>query len=171
MMSLVQTANRVTRLATLAFALAVSGPAAFAQQPTAAATATAGELVKVTGSTLLFESLIPGVIEQAKNLFLQQNPNLAKDLNEVAAKMRSDMAARQAELNNEVIRLYASSFTEQELKEILAFYSSASGKKLLAVQPAVVDGSMKFAQTWANKLSEEVLAKMREEMKKKGHAL
>jgi hypothetical protein len=30
---------------------------------------------------------------------------------------------------------------------------------------------MAFAQTWANKLSDEVIAKMRDEMKKKGHQL
>jgi hypothetical protein len=30
---------------------------------------------------------------------------------------------------------------------------------------------MKFAQSWANKLSEEVVAKMREELKKRGHTL
>ena len=30
---------------------------------------------------------------------------------------------------------------------------------------------MSFAQTWANKLSDEVIAKMRAEMKKKGHDL
>ena len=35
----------------------------------------------------------------------------------------------------------------------------------------MVDSSMKFAQTWANTLSEEVVAKMRDELKKRGHNL
>jgi hypothetical protein len=35
----------------------------------------------------------------------------------------------------------------------------------------VVDDSMKFAQDWANKLSDQVVAKMRDELKKRGHAL
>jgi hypothetical protein len=30
---------------------------------------------------------------------------------------------------------------------------------------------MKFAQDWANKLSDEVVAKMREELKKRGHPM
>ena len=30
---------------------------------------------------------------------------------------------------------------------------------------------MKFAQDWANKLSDQVIAKMRDEMKKRGHAI
>jgi hypothetical protein len=163
--------HRTVRLAAVAVALALASPGAYAQQPSPAALAAAKEIVNVTGTTSLFAPLISGVVEQAKLLFLQQNPNLSKDLNEVALKMRTDLAPRMNELNAEVVRLYASSFNDQELKEILAFYSSPAGKKLLAEQPRVVDTSMKFAQEWANKLSEEVIGKMREEMKKKGHAL
>jgi hypothetical protein len=40
---------------------------------------------------------------------------------------------------------------------------------MLAQQPNVIDASMKFAQDWANKLSEQVTVQMREELKKKGH--
>ena len=170
-MRFMQFPQRAVRLAAVAVALALAIPGAYAQQPSAAALASAKEIVTVTGTTSLFTPLISGVVEQAKLLFLQQNPNLSKDLNEVALKMRTDLAPRMNELNAEVIRLYASSFNDQELKEILAFYSTPAGKKLLAEQPRVVDASMKFAQEWANKLSEEVIGKMREEMKKKGHAL
>ena len=67
--------------------------------------------------------------------------------------------------------IYATYFTEQELKDVLAFYKTPAGKKLIAEQPKVVDASMKFAQDWANKLSDEVIAKMRDELKKRGHAL
>jgi len=41
----------------------------------------------------------------------------------------------------------------------------------LTEQPKMVDDSMKFAQDWANKLSDQVVAKMRDELKKRGHAL
>ena len=33
------------------------------------------------------------------------------------------------------------------------------------------DVSLKFAQDWANKLSDQVIADMRDELKKRGHAL
>ena len=165
--------HRAACLATIAIAMAVAIPAAHAQpqKPSAAAMATANELITVTGATQLFNPLIAGVVEQAKLLFLQQDPGLSKDVNEVAAKLRTDLQPRFSELSGEVARLYATNFTEQDLKAILAFYKSPAGQKLLAEQPKVVDGSMKFAQNWANKLSDEVIAKMRDELKKKGHAL
>jgi hypothetical protein len=170
-MNVIQAIKRAARPAAVAIALVAFSPAAHSQQPSAAAMATAKELVKVTGATDLFNPLIAGVVEQAKLLFLQQDPSLIKDLNEVAAKLRSDLTPRFAEVTDEVARLYASHFTDQELKDIFAFYQSPVGKKLLAQQSQVIDASMKFAQTWANKLSDEVVAKMRAEMKKKGHAL
>lgn len=164
--------SRFTRWAAIAAALALSAPAANAQQkPSPAALLTAGEIVTATGAMALFNPLIPGVVEQAKGLFLQQDPSLAKDLNEIAAKMRSDLAPRLSELSGQLAKTYAEHFTEQELKDLLVFYKSPVGKKLILEQPKIGDASLRFAQDWANKLSDEVVKKMREELKKKGHAL
>ena len=54
---------------------------------------------------------------------------MSKDLNEIAAKLRSDLAPRFSELSAEVARNYATRFTEQELKDMLAFYKSPAGKR------------------------------------------
>ena len=170
-MSIFLALQRAARPAAVAVMLVAFGPAAHAQQPPAAEIATAKELIAATGATAMFNPLVAGVIEQAKLLYLQQDPALAKDLNEVAAKMRTDLQPRFGEISNEVAVLYAKNFTEQELKDILAFYKTPAGQKLLKAQPNIIASSMDFARNWANKLSEEVVVKMREEMKKKGHNL
>lgn len=170
-MSAFQAIQRVGRLVLAAVVLAVFIPAAHAQQPSAASIAVAKQLIATTGATTVFNPLIAGVVEQAKLLFLQQDPGLAKDLNEVAAKLRTDLQPRFSEISDAVAKAYASNFSEQELKDILAFYQTPAGKKFLEAQPKVIDASMAFAQTWANKLSDEVIAKIRDEMKKRGHAL
>jgi hypothetical protein len=54
---------------------------------------------------------------------------------------------------------------------VLAFYKTPVGMKLLAEQPKVGEEGLKFAQDWANALSDQVIAKMRDELKKRGHAL
>jgi len=170
-MSIIEAIRRAGWVAAISACLVAFGPPAYSQQPSAAALATAKELVAATDATLVFNPLIAGVVEQAKLLFLQQNPALAKDLNEIAAQIRTDLAPRFVDINNEVALLYAQHFTDQELKAILTFYQSPAGKKLLKQQPIVVDASMHFAQDWANKLSDEVIAKMRTELKKRGHNL
>jgi hypothetical protein len=153
----------------LGLILVLPGAPANAQQPSPGAIATAKEVITVKGAAAVYAPVVPGVIEQAKGVFLQSNPNLSKDLNEVAAKLRAEYAARSEEIVNDVAKLYASRFTEQELKDTLAFYKSPLGRKLLVEEPAVLDQSMRNAQTWANRFSEEVIGKIRAEMKKRGH--
>jgi hypothetical protein len=149
--------------------VAMASPAAFAAD--AASIATAKQILVVTGASTVFSPLIAGVVEQARLLYMQQNPALGKDLSEIATKMRADLQPRFSELTDEMAKLYADAFTPQEMKEILAFYQSPTGKKLLDTQPKLVDASMSFAQNWANKLSDEVTAKMREELVKRGHKM
>ena len=86
--------------------------------------------MKLTGATTLFNTLVPGVIEQSKNLFLQQNPGLAGDLNEISAKMRTDLTPRLNELYNEVAKIFAEHFTEQELKDLVVFLQFADRQEI-----------------------------------------
>lgn len=144
---------------------------AAAQQPTAAGVSMAKEILEVKGSLTMFEPIVPGVIETAKNILVQQNPNLQKDLTEAAATLRTQLAPRSNELKEEIAKLYAARFTEAELKEALTFFKSSIGKKLVAEEPRFVEASLGRAQDWSNRLSEDVLTKIRAEMKKKGHNL
>jgi len=151
-------------------AAVVFGGSAFAQsQPSAEAVDTARQIIALKGGENIFNTLIPGVIEQGRYMFEQQNPNLGNALREVAGKLRNEFAPRQAELNSEVAKVYASRFTEKEMKDLLAFYQSPLGRKLISEEPKAIDQSMTYAQDWARKLSDEVVAKMRVEMKKLGH--
>jgi hypothetical protein len=156
-------------LLALGLALTLGVAAAAAQQPSPSAVATAKEVITAKGASGLYSPLVSGVIERSKGVLLQTNPMLSKDLNEVAAKLHKDYAPRSAEILNEVAKLYASRFTEQELKDALAFYKSPLGRKLVIEEPNILDQSMKTAQTWAEGLSQEIIAKMRAEMKKRGH--
>jgi hypothetical protein len=144
---------------------------ASAQQATPASVSVAKEVLESKAGLTMFEPIVPGVIETAKNVFLQQSPNLQKDLNEVAAALRTQLAPRTNELKDEIAKIYAARFTEAELKELLAFFKSPLGKKLLQEEPRFVETSLGRAQDWSNRLSEEVMVKIRSEMKKKGHNL
>ncbi len=159
----------VVRAALIAVGFTLSTVIAGAQQPSPAAMAVAKELVTVKGAKAMYEPLVTGIVEKAKGVFLQTNPMLSKDLNEVAAKLRADFAPRGEEVVNETARLYTTRFTEQELKDALAFYKSPLGRKLMSQEPAIADQSMRSAASWADKLSEEVISRMRAEMRKRGH--
>ena len=59
--------------------------------PSANAIALAKEIIIIKASAAGFDAVGPAVIEKVKSLFLQTNPMLQKDLNEVAAKLRAGL--------------------------------------------------------------------------------
>jgi uncharacterized protein len=151
-------------------ALAQQPPTA-AQQPSTNAILLAREIIFAKGGNRIYEPVIAEVIDRAKGVLVQTNPMLSRDLNEVAAKVRSDSAPRVGEILSEVAKMYAARFTERELKDALAFYKSPLGQKIIVQEPAILDASVAFAQDWVSRFSEQVLAQMRNEMKKRGHDL
>ena len=52
---------------------------------------------------------------------------------------------------------------------MLAFYKTPLGKKIIDSEPKAGEESTKRAQVWIDKYADEVMAKMRAEMRKKGH--
>jgi uncharacterized protein len=146
--------------------------AAQAQQPSPAAIAVAREVIITKGATALTQPLVLGVIESAKNVFVPTNPNLTRELNDVATALHKELDAKS---NNEVVeqmaRAYAARFTDQELKDLLVFYKTPLGQKFIKEEPAAIEDGLKNAQRWAEAFSETVMARIRTDMQKKGHPL
>jgi uncharacterized protein len=160
----------VARAALLGLAL-VAAAAAQAQQPSPAALASARELMDLKGVKSLVEPVVSGVIQQTTGTILQTNPGLTKDLQEVSTQLRNEYQPRVAEMTNEIVQLYAQRFNEQELKDAIAFYKSAAGKKMLAEEPRILDATYARLQQWAMQFQNEVMNRVRAEMKKRGHNL
>jgi hypothetical protein len=137
--------------------------------PSASALATARELVETKGGGAMFDPVIISVVEQTKGALLQTNPQLAKDLNDVATQLRTEFAPRRDELMAQAAKFYAERFSEQELKDLLAFYKSPLGKKMTQIEPQVLDQTFNYVQDWGQRTSEQVMNRFRAEMKKKGH--
>ncbi len=159
------------RAVLVAFAFIAFLAPAQAQQPSANAIAIAKEIIALKGTAHMFDPVVPNLVDKTKAMLLQTNPMLSKDLNEVAAKLRTELAPRTSELLDQMAKLYAAAFTEQELKDALTFYKSAVGKKITTTEPRVLEQAFEQTDKWSDKFAEEVFARMRAEMKKKGHDL
>jgi hypothetical protein len=164
-------ASRLAALAVVLLACTMLNGVANAQQPAASAIAAAKELVELKGAAQMFDPVVSGVVEQTKGALLQTNPQLSRDLNDVGNQLRNEFAPRRADLMNEAAKFYATRFTEPELKEIVAFYKTAAGKKMLVQEPLVLDETINFIQQWQGRVGEDVMNRFRAEMKKKGHNL
>jgi uncharacterized protein len=142
-----------------------------AASPSPASILLAKQIIQIKGEDKLFAPLVRGVVEKVKDQFMQTNFMWAKDLNEVAVQLEKEYAPRADELVDASARIYASHFTEAELKQILTFYQSPVGRKLIQEEPKAIEESMANAGNWGTNLSGDVMNKMREEMKKRGHNL
>jgi len=148
---------------------AAQGAANTAHPPSQASILLAKQILQIKHADAIFAPLVRGVVIKTRDFFLQTNFMWGKDLNEVADDLIKQYSARTSELLNDAARIYASHFTEPELKELLAFYQSPLGQKVIMEEPKAADESMAMAGSWADKLSEEIIDKMRAEMKKRGH--
>src|SRR5271155_898184 len=135
-------------------AVAVAGvatrPAAAAANPSPAAILIAKQIAQLKDVRALFDPLVRGVVDKVKNQFMQTNFMFAKDLNEIAANLQKEYAARAGELVDMTARIYAEHFTEAELKDVLAFYQSPVGRKMIVEEPKVVDESITRAGQWGD---------------------
>jgi hypothetical protein len=162
---------RSTGVALLTLAMIGCSSGVQSQEPKPSAIALAKELIELKGASSMWDPVIPGVIEQAKGMFLRTNPALNKDLTDVAQQLRTEYGARRAELSTEFARLYALRFTEPELKDALAFYKTPLGRKIIVEEPKVFEESVTRVKQWTDRFSEEVMGRMRAEMKKRGYTL
>lgn len=163
-------AIRAARAGAILVALFGFVAAAQAQQaPTANQLKLARQLVELQGSQRSFEGAIPSIFTQIYNQYVSQNPDLDKDIGATLRALLPEFDKRKEEITAILARIYADKFTEAELKDILAFYESPTGKKFIAATADVGKETMGKLQEWSGKVNKDAVDRLKTEMKKKGH--
>jgi hypothetical protein len=174
--------SRILSAAGLAMGLALTAIPAEAQQKNApaapaatplkaaspAALAAAKEILTMKNASAMYANAVPNLVEQTKNVLMQSNLNYQKDLNEVAIIVAKNLAGREKEIGDGMAQVYANEFTEQELKDLVTFYKSTLGQKLLSNEPRAIQFSMSYMNQWAQQFAETINGQFRAEMKKRG---
>jgi uncharacterized protein len=145
-------------------------PAANSQplkQASPAAIAAAREILTMKNAAAMYQSAVPNIVEQTKNALIQQNLNYQKDLTEVAPIVAKSLAGREKEIGEGMAQVYANEFSEQELKDLVTFYKSPLGQKLLSTEPRAIQFSMSYMNQWAMVFAGTVNEEFRAEMKKR----
>jgi hypothetical protein len=138
------------------------------KQGTPGAIAAAKEILAMKNAAAMYANAVPNIVQQTKDALLQQNLNYQKDLNEVAVIVAQKLAGREKEIGDGMANVYANEFTEQELKDLVTFYKSPLGQKLLVSEPRAIQFSMSYMNGWAQNFAEVVNGEFRSEMRKRG---
>jgi len=161
----------ILSVACLALGLALTALPAVAQQPkpaSPAAIAAAKEILAMKHADAMYANAVPNLVHKTKDQLLQSNLNYQKDLNEVEVIVAQKLAGRQKEIGDGMAAVYAQAFTEQELKDLVTFYRSPLGQKLLTAEPVAIQQSMGFMNQWAQGFAEMINGEFRAEMRKRG---
>jgi uncharacterized protein len=137
----------------------------------AGALAAAKEILVLKNAAAVYQGAVIGTIQNVKNSLLQSNINLQKDIDEISLKLARDLSGKESEIGDGMATIYATYFSEQELKDLLAFYKSPLGKKSLELEPKAIEASLNYMRNWGEDLAMEVNERFRDEMKKRGKDL
>ena len=133
--------------------------------------AKARQLILATGISRSFQIIVPEFMDQIGNALTQARPDLVHDMNTVLGELRPEFDKQSDEMVDLSARIYASLLSEQDIDAILAFFDSDAGKRYVGAQPLFLNQLVSGMQAWQQKISVNMMARVRQEMKKKGHDL
>ena len=139
--------------------------------PSAAAIAAAKEILLIKNASGVYSGVVVSTIQSVRNSLTQSNLNYQKDIEEISYKLARELAGKESEIGDGMASIYATHFTEQELKDLVAFYKSPLGKKMNEMEPKSIEDSLNLIRVWSEDLAVEINEKFREEMKKRGKDL
>ena len=86
----------------------------------------------------------------SSGLDVAKDPQVQKDMQEMNALVRAEMSWDK--LEEPLIALYGNVFSEAELQDIIEFYQSPAGQKMLKRQPELIQGTMVMMQEQMQRL-------------------
>ena len=100
------------------------------------------------------------VMKQIINMQKQRLPQVPENFWSGFMKMVSP-----DQLVNLTAPIYAKHFSVKEMKEMIAFYNSPTGKKLVSKLPVITQESMVLGSQWGQQIARKII----DELKKAGH--
>lgn len=167
-MSLLSRLMKPLALLLVLLGMSVAALPARAQEIDPAQLALALKYVQLTNKGQLYEVILVQTAQKTSKMFTQQQPDKTKQINDVIGKILETYKGKNDDLFTQIARIYAVSFTPDEMKQIVDFYSSPAGQKL-AASAADINGSVqKVLQLYTYNFGTEFVTKVRAELKAEG---
>ena len=128
--------------------------------------ALAMKLVETSGTTRIFDEVLPSIAEDSKNRFIRANPQMQLGIIAVVDRIAVQMVSRRPELDQYLARVWASGFSDEEMQELVDFYSTDVGTKFSTALPQVLAVQTAAAREWGKSVGEELNLRVQEELRK-----
>lgn len=122
------------------------------------------ELVELSGTTRIFDEVLPTVAEQAKNRFIRANPQMQLGIIAIVDRIAVDLVKRRPELDRYLARVWAAGFTDEEMQTLVEFFETDTGRKFSSGLPKVLAVQTAAAQEWGKSVGEELNLRVQQEL-------
>lgn len=127
------------------------------------------EMLTITGAKKLAPMMADSMVDASIEMARQQDPGLSEQALQVIREETSRIIKEEMFDNDSFAPrfypLYDKYFTEAELREMLDFYSTPIGKKVIEVMPALMQDSIKIGQEWAASFMPRLQGRLEKRMK------
>jgi len=129
------------------------------------------KMLEVTGAQKLGEQMMATVMQQMSQSMQQANPGIPPRMLEIATEVARDLFTKEfPSLTPKLVATYAKVLTHDDVKQLLVFYESPLGKRLIALTPALQQAGAQAGQEWAQTLVPQLQAELIARFKKEGFA-
>jgi uncharacterized protein len=133
--------------------------------------AAARALVIACGMSRSFGVIVPQFMGQIGSSLTQTRPELKSDLSVVLNELKPEFDRKVDEMIYVAAQIYVKQMSEQDLNAAVAFFESPAGRHYVETQPAFVTQVVAAMQGWRGKVSTDLMARVRAEMRKRGHEI
>jgi hypothetical protein len=129
----------------------------------------ARRLMEVTGAMGMARQVMDGLEAQLIQLIASANPGKEALVNSLVTELlMPEFRARVGELEQPSLRIYAGAFTLAEMEELIGFYATPIGRKVLAVTPTISQQSAALGMAWGQRVAQDALAKHERAIRDRG---
>jgi uncharacterized protein len=131
--------------------------------------AAARALVIACGMSRSFDIIVPQLINQISSSLTETRPELRSDLSTVLTELKPEFDKKVDKMIDIAAHVYVKEMSEQDLKTAVDFFESPAGRQYVETQPAFLTEVVTAMHGWQDEASADLMARVRAEMKKRGH--
>ncbi len=115
------------------------------------------ELLELTGSDKLMEQMVATMLPQIINVVRVSFPDVPESLLlQFEQRALTVFHESQPELVDILVGVYDRHLTEQEVGDLIAFYRTPTGKRIITVMPVILQESMALGNQWGRMVGERI---------------
>lgn len=127
------------------------------------------QLIQMTGAVNIGKRMSEFFGEQLWQSVKAARPDVPQNLFDILqSEVNGVIDRRISELSDLIVPVYHKHFTHAEIKELMRFYRSDLGLKMIEVMPTLVQESMAVGQRWGHSIAPEIQIRVLERLQAEG---